>query len=258
MSKLKNAPLVEVVFEIKWGKTIQDGRELRIEFSQEELLMPGKFQIHAEEARYEYLEVVQNLSPIPHLVKYRYREKPNSYPLYQLGGGVFTLNQADIGGFEYDWDIFKEDAKKGIELFEKSYPYPIKDLPLIDIQLLYRDAVTAENDQSIFDFISENMNVGNFTLPSVLNGNDYTDSSSGSITFQIQSKNPSAQVICKINQGVSQGKRAFIIDSIVISKANVFAEITSKSLLDWCLSAHGHQSTVFNAIFTDKQMDLFR
>ena len=104
------------------------------------------------------------------------------------------------------------------------------------------------------------MNVGNFTLPSVLKGDntDFTDSSSGSVTFQIQSKNPDGQIICQINSGVSQGRKAFIIDTIVISKANVFAEVTSGSLLDWCVSTHEHQSTVFNAIFTDKQMEVFR
>jgi hypothetical protein len=36
MPELKNAPLVEVVFEMKWGKTRQEGNELLIDFSQEE------------------------------------------------------------------------------------------------------------------------------------------------------------------------------------------------------------------------------
>ena len=107
MSKLKNAPLVEVIFEIKWGKTTQKEHELLIEFTQEEQsLMPGKFQLHAENVGFSFLEVLKNQPPLPHLVKYRYREKPGSYPLYQLGNGVFAINQTDFEDYKYDWEWF--------------------------------------------------------------------------------------------------------------------------------------------------------
>lgn len=261
MSKLKNAPLIEVIFELKWGKTTQKDNELIIEFSQEEqALMPGKFQLYAEGAGFGYLEVIKNQPPIPHLVKYRYRERPESYPLYQLGNGIFAINQTDIGGFEYDWDDFKAHIDKGVKLFEQSYPFPIKDLPLIEIQLRYRDAIEAQDNECILAFVNENLNVGNLILPPDLTDNEDIDTEcpNASLTLQVGCKKPNGQIICQINQGLKDGKKAFIFDFIIISKVNVFAEITSQTLIDWCTEAHKHHQTIFKAIFSDKLRATFQ
>lgn len=260
MSKLKNAPLIEVIFEFKWGKTSQKGNEVTIEFSQEEkALMPGKFQLHAAEVGFDFSKVMENQLPIPHLVRYRYSEKPGSYPLYQLGDGVFAINQTDFGDYEYDWGVFKTAVERGVNLFEKSYPFPIKDLPLIDIQLRYRDAIHAQNDESILAFITEKLNVGNFTLPTILTENENIDTECplGSITLQVGCKKPTGQIICQINQGTNDGKKIFLLDFIIISKVNVFTEITSEALIDWCTEAHEHHQTIFKAICSDNLFETF-
>ncbi len=260
MSKLKNAPLVEVVFEIKWGKTTRKGNELLIEFSQkEQSLMPGKFQIYAESEGFGLLEVIENQPPFPHLVKYRYRKKQESYPLYQLGDGVYTINQANFGEFVYDWDTFKIDVQRGIKLLEKSYPFPIKDLPLIDIQLRYRDVIPSENNESIFDFINNKLNIGNISLPKKLveSQNVKTDCPLGSITLEVECDTPRGQIICQINQGTHNGEKVFVIDFIVTSKAHVFVEISYDSLISWCSNAHNHHKVIFKAICNEKFMETF-
>jgi uncharacterized protein (TIGR04255 family) len=261
MSKLKNAPLIEVIFELKWGKTSQKGHEFTIEFPQEEqALMPGKFQIHAETDGFGFLEVLENNPPIPHVVRYRYRQKPEGYPLYQLGNGIFTINQIDTEEYEYDWDAFKTHIERGIKLFEKSYPLPIQKLPVIDIQLRYRDVILAQDDECILTFIAEKLNLGTLTLPPELTGDDYinTECPTGSFTLQVGCEKPNGQIICQINQGLKDGKKAFILDFIIISKVNVFAEITSKNLMDWCKEAHDHHQTIFNAICRKELLETFQ
>ncbi len=260
MSKLKSAPLVEVILEIRWGNTTQKGNELLIEFSQEEQsLMPGKFQIFAEGEGFGLLEVIENQPPLPHLVKYRYRQKPESYPLYQIGNGVFAINQTDSGEHNYDWDIFKTDIERGIKLLEKSYPFKIKDLPLMDIQLRYRDVVLSAEGDSIFDFINNQLTIGTISLPPKLveNENVKTDLPMGSINLQVECEKPTGQIICQINQGLHNGEKAFVMDFIVISKANIFSEISYDSLVNWCSDAHGHHQKIFNAVCSEKLMETF-
>jgi uncharacterized protein (TIGR04255 family) len=260
MSKLKNAPLVEVVFEIKWGKTTQKGNDLLIEFSQEEQsLMPGKFQIFAENKGFGLLEVIENQPPIPHLVKYRYREKPGSYPLYQLGNGVFTVNQIDFDGYNYDWDIFKTDIERGVTLLEKSYPFNIKKFPLMEIQLRYRDVVLSQENESLVDFVNNKLEIGNIALPEKLieNENIKTDLPMGSVTLQVECVNPIGQLVCQVNPGIHKNQKSFVVDFIVVSKANAFPQISYESLVDWCVNAHNHHRIIFSSIYNDLTMQSF-
>ncbi len=260
MSKLKNAPLVEVVFEIKWGKTTQKGNDLLIEFSQEEQsLMPGKFQIFAENEGFGLLEVIENQPPIPHLVKYRYRKKPESYPLYQLGNGVFTVNQIDFDGYNYDWDVFKTDIERGVKLLEKSYPFNIDKFPLMEIQLRYRDVILSQGNESLVDFVNNKLEIGNIRLPEKLieNNNIKTDLPMGSITLQVECVNPIGQLVCQINPGIHKNQKSFVVDFIVVSKANAFPQISYESIVDWCVNAHNHHRIIFSSIYNDLTMQSF-
>lgn len=261
MSELENAPLIEVIFEIKWGQTIQKGNELQIELSNEEIaLMPGKMQMLVHDLGFDFVEVIKDQPPIPHLVKYRYRKQPGGYPLFQLGDGIFAVNQIDVGDYEYNWESYIKTVEDGVKTLEKCYPFPMRNLPLIDIQLRYRDAIIAEENECILAFISNKLNVGNIALPTKLieNENIFTDCATASLTLQVGCNKPNGQLICRINQGMSDGQKAFIIDFIVISKANVFAEITSDSLVKWCTDAHDHHRSIFESIISDKLMETFK
>ena len=250
MPELRNVPLFEVVFEMKWGKTKQEGNEILIEFSQkEQTLMPGKLQLFAADKGYNLLEITNRQIAIPHIVKYRYRKGRNGYPILQLGNGVFTVNQIDFGDFEYKWETFLGDIEQGIKLFEKSYIADIKELPLIDIQLRYTDVILAEKNEPILSFINNKLNIGTLQLPKQLLGNEniVTDSQSGSIALQVGCKKPEGQIIFKINQGKKDGEKAFILDFIIFSSATIFANITQETIVTWCIDAHKHLSDIFHA-----------
>lgn len=237
------------------GKTIKRERELLVEFSQEEQsLMPGKFQLLADKQGFSQLEVLKNQPPLPHLVKYRYRKDNRGYPLYQLGNGVFTVNQIDYDGFNYEWESFENDIERGVTLLEESYPFSIKELPLIDIQLRYRDAVQSNENESLFDFINNSLEIGAFSLPAALthDTNVKTDMPMGSVTLQVECEKPKGNLICRINSGTHDNAKVFVIDFIVTSKANFFTEISKESLISWSKSAHEHQRLIFNAFLKKK------
>lgn len=260
MSKYQNAPLVEVIFEIKWGRSSKNGNEISIDFTQEETtLMPGKFQVAASDVGFNTHELLKNQLPIPHLVQHRFRQQPGSYPLYQLGHGVFAINQLDADGYNYDWDIFRGDLEKGISLLEKSYPFPIKNLPLLDIQLRYRDVLELEGICSL-EYISRNLRIGNIEVSPKLVGNQNIDivCPSPSITLQFGCKKPEGKIICQINEGLRADKKVLVLDFIVVSDFNVFSETTAESLISWCTDAHEQNKAIFEAIISDKLMETFK
>lgn len=262
MSKYNNAPLVEVIFEIKWGRSTMVGNEIRmINFTPEETtLMPGKFQVAASNIGFNNYELLKNQPPIPHLVQHRFRKQPGSYPLYQLGNGVFAINQLDCDGYSYDWDIFRGDIERGISLFEKSYPFSIKDLPLLDIQLRYRDILELPEGVCSLEYISSNLCIGNIEVSPKLIGNQNLDINcpSPSITLQFGCKKPEGKIICQINEGLRADKKVLVLDFIVASDFNVFPETTAEYLISWCADAHEQNKAIFEAIISDKLLETFK
>lgn len=261
MSQLNNAPLVEVIFEIKWGRAEQHDNGLTLQFSQEEIsLMPGKFQVAASDAGFDVHELVKNQPPIPHVVKYRFRKNPQGYPLYQLGDGIFTLNQLDVDGFDYDWEVFKRDLVIGISLLEKSYPFAIKELPIIDIQLRYRDIIALEPNLCSLDIISNKLNIGLLKVPDSLKDNKYisTEHPSSSLTFQFDCSKPKGKIICQINDGSRNGKKVLVIDFIVLSDFTHITETTTETLIQWSGFAHDRHREIFKAIIGEDLMETFQ
>ena len=260
MSQLNNAPLVEVIFEIKWGRAQKQDKGLMLHFSQEEIsMMPGKFQVVASEAGFGVHVLIPNQPPIPHVIKYRFRKKPNGYPLYQLGDGIFALNQTDVDGFSYDWDIFKKDLENGINLLEKSYPFPLKNLPIVDIQLRFRDVILVDEGSCTFEMISNKLDIGTLKIPDKLKENSHisTDSPIPSLAFQFKCNKPKGKIICQINDGISSGHNALIMDFIVLSDFTEIASTDTDSLIEWSVNAHDRHREIFKSIIKDDLMETF-
>ena len=123
MSKIQNAPLLETILEIRWGEISPNQFEFTKE---EETLLPGLLASNAAQNGYPVQELIQSHpQPLPHHVTLRLRKEDNTWPCLQSGLGVFTINQLDDG---YDWDIFKKDINKGLEIFKSSSESLIKTL----------------------------------------------------------------------------------------------------------------------------------
>ena len=101
MSKLPNAPLIEVIFEIRWEMKSQK------EFDKFELLIGSM-----HDALKDCFPVMRNLKPESHLPSNFFNNVPTfrfeaneGYPLYQLGPGVLSVNTVDSF---YEWTNFRD------------------------------------------------------------------------------------------------------------------------------------------------------
>lgn len=148
MSKLPNAPLVEVILELRW--TIKDQAGLtKYKYLAGDIYnklnksYPYRENIHPPEIP---LEILINKP------EHRYREAEKEYPLIQVGPGVITLNTIDE---KYFWKDFSLRAKEYFETFLTVYPESDKESfkPVI----IYVDFFPFDfNKTNVNQYINEN------------------------------------------------------------------------------------------------------
>lgn len=112
MSKLPNAPLVEVIFEIRWNSTD------KVSLDKFQLLLGSMF----SELKREFPNVI-NLRPDPAIPFNAFVGMPthrfssiNGYPMYQLGPGIMSVNMTNSA---YVWEDFICTIKDVVTVFER-------------------------------------------------------------------------------------------------------------------------------------------
>lgn len=151
MSRLPNAPLVEVFIELRWKiKTNEDLTKVQYLYGD----------IYAElKKKYPHREAIFPVEiPIELTINkpaYRYRVEEGKYPLYQVGPGIFTANTIhEI----YDWKTFYAQCDELIEKLMDIYPFKADEL--INPTIQYLDFFPVNfNQENVVDFVNKKFNV---------------------------------------------------------------------------------------------------
>jgi len=150
MSKLKNAPLLEVIFELRWSMSNKAHWEqyhylqgdlyssLKEKYPQRELLVPGDLP----------QEVLVNKAV------YRFRSQEN-YPLFQVGPGLLTLNTTDD---YYYWENYYNHVKELCGEFFNIYTFESNEK--ITPSLSYYDFLKFNwEEEDVLEYVSKNLNI---------------------------------------------------------------------------------------------------
>jgi len=251
MTILANAPLIEAIFEIRWGnfKTdpVSKGQELF--FSRDEIdFFFGKFRTIAESAGFSHIERVipEDAPPFPHVVCFRFRKSPNTWPCYQIGLGVFTTNQVNDG---YEWEVFKQDILNGIDFLDRGHPIGLEKLPLIRMELRYRDGFLFKEGDSPIDFLNKNMEI-ELNIP-----NDFIESefisypiSGTKLSFSLQTVKPNGAIIINLNQGTINAQPGFILDAITRCTKKDITKLSGSFIKNWLEETHEIQRHAFSKL----------
>jgi uncharacterized protein (TIGR04255 family) len=242
MTKLPNAPLVEVIVELRWNITKEDlvnvqylfgdiYTELKQDFPHRETITPVEIPI----------ELLLN-QPM-----YRFSRDKNQYPLYQVGPGIVTINTiAEL----YEWPEF---AKQVNVITEKLFQlYPFKKGQKLNPSILYLDFFAFDFEHSnVIDFINKMFNVTykqNFlhvsSYPSEINfGFGYAVENLGEVKVSFQkAKNPLEQ------DGI-------LVQTRLIGK-NLTAGLADTS--QWLDRAHALCSDLFKKMTAGPLFDSFK
>jgi uncharacterized protein (TIGR04255 family) len=162
---LKNAPLKEVIFELHWELDFIPQQKVYVDDGFEEAAM--NFRNECQED-FKYFQLLAPSSVIPftllnNKVTHRYFREKDKHPMYQLGPGVFTVNDNNKN---YSWGDFRKLILFGVDCLKRSYT---KELVPSKLELRYIDAVgcTVFGDENKFDFLRKNLNVNAESYPFV-------------------------------------------------------------------------------------------
>ena len=136
MKKLPNAPLKEVIFEIKWDLDINPDTKQQFDHGIDtavgelKVLLKKDFPYFNRKIPAEFPVQVMN-----HKVVYQYWKGEETWPVMQLGPGIFTVNDTDKN---YEWhDRYYPMIKTGIEnlikVYEKKLEFKLASLRYIDV-----------------------------------------------------------------------------------------------------------------------------
>jgi uncharacterized protein (TIGR04255 family) len=151
---LKNPPLVEAIFELRWElhEELPTGERIDPYYK---VLIGGIFNKLREE--YGYPEPL-GTADVPerfcqYIVQHRFRKSKDGWPLIQIGPGVITLNETA----GYTWNDFQERACCLVAALFETHPKS-KGLAIDQLVLRYINGIEFDYEEmDIFGFLGEQM-----------------------------------------------------------------------------------------------------
>lgn len=153
---LKNPPLIEVIFELRWKleKSPVGGN-----YDPHYKILIGRMYDRLSDDYPEHIQLPSSSMPdelAEHVVQNQFRSNETTWPLVQLGPGIITVNTTE----NYSWNDFEDRILNVINALFESYPNAEKDLEFSDIVLRYIDAVDFNSQEyDGFEWLKTKMNV---------------------------------------------------------------------------------------------------
>jgi uncharacterized protein (TIGR04255 family) len=243
---LSNAPLKEVIFELHWELDYIPEQKMQIDTGFEAAAL--NFNSSCQQG----FKVVEMLKPssIPstafiHEVTHRFYKEKGQYPLYQLGPGVFTVNDNNKN---YKWDDFSKLILNGVNCLKNSYTKP---LILSKIELRYIDAVPLNilGKTNKFDFLKKHLKVN-------AEGYEFVNGTLEDINFtkRFSVSNDSFLNMIIATAFENETKQEGVIWQTFINNKK---RISWEELSSWIESAHEIASTTFKNMISDELYNHF-
>ncbi|WP_417215896.1 TIGR04255 family protein [Alcanivorax sp.] len=253
MSKIDNSPLIEAIFELRWGETHPGTFKF---YREERELLPGIFFQSIKSNGYPLRERLDPEAPeIPGFAKYRFRKAPNKWPCYQFGLGLFTANQIGSAAIsspqieEYDWDDFKPAISEGLKSLIDSYA-TFDGLPSgkPTAALRYQDGFILGKGESIEDFISHKTNIRAHLAENFL---DHPDINSNATDIRMElvfeTNKPKGKISISVMSAQIKGEPGVVFETRVSSQLTS-SEISVPQIMEWAEDAHTLQRHSFDSL----------
>lgn len=245
ISKLPNAPLQEVIFELRWklnpdpASQNQADTELQFAFANFSGLSAGKLKHR----------VILKPPSIPDSVfynrpVYQFWAAENQYPVFQLGTGVFTINETEKN---YEWNYFRSLILQGVEWLKESYSGKL-DFSVAELRYIDAIEVDDDNQKDLSKFIADNLKVEikNHFIDAKLNDLQLHQ------RFKIDNENHLSLLITNGIKNISQSKAIILQTSY-----NKTANISLENLTPWIDAAHDTCSSLFRKMMSNNLYERF-
>jgi len=231
---LKNKPLVEAIFELRWKLP---------QTSEEEIIPRYKILIgmlyERVKDKYPYYEQLPTVN-IPdeiarYIVQYRFRVDKDKWPLIQIGPGVVTLNDTE----NYVWEDFKVRIYDIINYIYDIYSNLKITFEANELLLRYIDAVNFdyENDD-LFEFLRDKLKVNIMINESLFENTGVKNCPLDvDLRFSFPSTNPKGAILLRFARGKIKDSDSLIWETMVKTKKGDFLN-NKENIEEWVEKAH--------------------
>jgi uncharacterized protein (TIGR04255 family) len=231
IKELKNKPLVEALFEMRWGLNGPPGIAVDPNYQ----LLIGQLYSQIRERFPQHVRLATAEIPeqmVPFTPQHQFRPGPGNWPLVQLGPGLLTVNDTEA----YLWDNFKELCRYASDALFEVYPRADNALRITEVSLRYIDADFLEGE-AVLEFLKK-LKI-NVKLPTSLFGDSRVDDSTLAVglTLEFPTSEPRGTIRLAFNQGRKSDKEALIWDTRVTSRGGD-APTEPLRIAEWLEKAH--------------------
>ena len=259
--RLPNAPLIEVVFEMRWALEATTDLPLPVDPGYATLL--DAFDGYAQKKGFDRLVSLRHgYGGLGDSVSRRYYKGEDSFPLLQLGHGIFAANAST----EYEWKAFKKFALDAASFVVANYPkFKNFNFSVRHLELRYTNAFeeALADAANWIDFFNK-ATTGHINLPDYLNNTAFKPERRGRFLIESDTKNPRDSIF---SLELASARKADVPALRMTNKVFKFGEgiIPSTkiekfgSALDgWLEAAHNFTSESFKQILTEEFRQNFR
>lgn len=254
---LKNKPLVEAIFELRWDLQKHE-KDSNIQFDPHYKLLVGQI---FEKVRNNYQfhnSLPQSAIPeemAAYIVQDQFRPKEDGWPLIQIGPGVVTLNDTD----SYEWPDFNLRIQDLLHVLFDLYSESKYPLVPNKVLLRYIDALEFDYDKdNIFEFLSNKLKTKIEFQPNLF-GESCAESSPTGIDCQyaFPSTKPIGSLLLRFVRGKKHDKDALIWETHVhLTGTNV--PKTKDEILAWVGEAHNLTHDIFFKMIDGELYERFK
>ncbi len=232
--ELKNKPLVEAILEVRWKlQGVAPGPQTDPHYK---LLLGRLFdRMLTDYPEHEQLPTANMPDEfVGNFVQHRFRVAANSWPLVQVGPGVFTVNSTD----DYKWPDFRPRVLSAVNKLYDAHP-KVEDLKITNLILRYIDAVAFDvGAGNLFEFLADKLKL-KMSLPDSLFKDTDVENKPNGFTWQCSFKceKPKGLINVRFATGQKSDTPAVVWETTVESAVDDLPEIP-KAFEGWLDDAH--------------------
>ncbi len=230
---LKNKPLVEAIFEIRW-QLKEVGEAIFVDPCYKLVLGRMFERVKEEYPRYHALpssDMPETMAS--HIVQYQFRSE-RTWPLIQFGPGILTLNDTTQN---YRWKDFKKRSEILLNIIYELYPKEV--FKPISLSLRYINADEFDYEKTYaFDFMKSQLKTNIEVFPDLFEKTGVSKYPLGfDLKFSFPSQNPEGFSNLRFVRGQKNGVDAFIWETQVQSLNEDVPQL-KKDIMNWLVEAH--------------------
>jgi uncharacterized protein (TIGR04255 family) len=261
-SFLPNAPLVEVIFELRWKLQGDNDTPAPFWVDPGYPILANNFTDAVEKHGFKISKKISREN-FAHAIGMRFiKAEDKPFPLWQIGPGIFAANESA----SYTWQNFKKHSIDGVKILLSSYP-KIKgfDINPTHLELRYHDSFDDAfiTNQDTLRFLNDNSTL-NIQLPTFFNEEPLVQAPNANLIFEFPISNMKDSIFAiRIANAKIKNKTSIILESRVVTKADPinFGDKSANHLRyinNWLESAHKLVSPFFKQFVNQSLMDKFK